>query len=47
MNTVKLPTQMQSASMSRVAGTEMSALDMLGNQLVLDPVSSTTKSRIS
>lgn len=37
MNTVKLPTQMQSASMSRVTGAEMSALDMLGNQLVLDP----------
>jgi len=37
MNNVKLPTQLQSASMSRVAGQEGSALSMLGEQLVLDP----------
>lgn len=37
MNTINLQTQMQSTSMSRVAESEMSALDMLSNQLVLDP----------
>lgn len=37
MNNVKLPTQLQSAQASRVGGQETSALNMLGDQLVLDP----------
>lgn len=37
MNTVKLPTQLQSASSARVSGQEGSAMSMLGEQLIQDP----------
>ena len=37
MNTVKSPTLLQSANQARVSGGEMTALDMLGNQLIQNP----------